>query len=147
MKSQPFFRCGKLGTLKLCLVFISLIAGQIANAQCPAGYTSATINWDNLEYLHNKSSYYTGTNPATSLPYVSTSMWQNQSFAIGTNRCTISTTIGAGGSGSTWGDVTTHTGETGAYGTGADLAFVKSGTAASTITLTFDAEVKNLQFS
>lgn len=115
--------------------------------QCPSGYSSATINWDYLDYLHNRTGVYSATNPVSGLPFVSSSMWQTQHFAIGTNRLTISTTIPVGGSGSLYGELTTHTGETGAYGTGADLAFVKTGTSASTITFTFASEVQNLQFS
>ncbi len=119
----------------------------LAFTQCPSGYTSATINWDNLDYLHNRTGVYSANNPITSLPFVSNAMWQSQKFAIGTNRLTIATTIPVGVSGSTYGELTTHSGETGAYGTGADLAFVKTGTSASTITFTFLTEVQNLKFA
>ncbi len=74
-------------------------------------------------------------------------MKQTQYFAIGTNRLTISTTINVPNAGALSGDVTAHTGETGAYGTGADIAYLKTGTSAVTITLTFLNEVRNLQFS
>jgi hypothetical protein len=116
-------------------------------AQCPSGYTSAQVNWDNLDFLHNSAFWYNTTSPSTGQMFVTNAMKQSQSFAIGTNSLTIATTIPVGSSGSLWGDVTSHTGETGAYGTGADIAFVKTGIGASTITLTFLNEVKNVKFS
>ena len=129
--------------------FLSLFtfSTHTLRAQCPGGYTSATINWDYLEYLHNRGGYYGGTNPVSGLPWVPNAAWQTQRFAIGTNNMTISTTIPVGLTGSLFGDITTHTGETGAYGTGADIAFVNVNASASTITLTFENEVQNLQFS
>lgn len=128
-------------------IFCSLVISFTANSQCGAGYSSATINWDNLEFTHNRSGYYGLNNPNTGLPFVTSSMWQTQRFAIGTSSMTFSSTIPTGGTGLLYGEITTHTGETGAYGTGADIAFVKTGTAASTITLTFSTEVTNLKFS
>src|SRR5258705_12426361 len=91
--------------------FILLINYSSSKAQCPAGYTSATVNWDNLDYLHRNGSIYGGTNPVTGLPFVTTAMAQTQYFAIGTNRLTISTVMPVGGSASLSGDVTTHTGD------------------------------------
>jgi GEVED domain/Secretion system C-terminal sorting domain len=119
---------------------------SISYSQCPGGYTSATVNWDYLDYLHSYGVYGLN-NISTGQPNVSAAMRQTQKFAIGTNQLTLSTTINVANNGSLSGDVTTHTGETGAYGTGADIAYVKSGTGVSTITLTFLTEVWNLQFS
>jgi hypothetical protein len=129
--------------------FILLVSfSNNSSAQCVAGYTSASINWDNLDYLHSNG-YYGATNPVTGQPFVTAGMRQTQKFAIGTNFLTLTTMIGNNPGGALSGDVTTHTGtgETGAYGFGADIHFVKTGTIPSTITLTFDQEVQNLKFS
>lgn len=144
--TYPFFGKRRLNCA-IAFIFCMISLSHPSTAQCPGGYTSATINWDNLDYIHNRGGVYSATNPVSGSPFVSAAMWQTQQFAIGTSSMTIATTIPVGVSGSTYGELTTHTGETGAYGTGADLSFVKTGTAASTITLTFSTEVKNLQFS
>jgi hypothetical protein len=114
-----------------------------ANSQC----TNATLNWDNMEYFHRNGGVYGGTNPVTGLPFVTTAMAQTQYFAFGTNKLTISTTISVGTASSVYGDVVEHTGETGAYGTGADIKYVMGGTGSYTLTMTFQNEVSNLQFS
>jgi len=103
--------------------------------------TSYTVNWDYLDFLHNSSSsWYNG--------FVTDPMKQSQNFALGpTNVLNFATTIPVTGSGLLWGELTTHTGETGAYGAGTDLAFIKSGTSAVTITMTFLNEVTNVKFS
>ena len=125
-------------------LFLLLFSIRISsNAQC----TSATLNWDNLEYFHRNGGVYGGTNPVTTLPFVTATQAQIQYFAFGTNKLTINTTIPTGTSSSVYGDVVEHTGETGAYGTGADIKYVKAGTGAVTITMTFASEVTNLQFS
>ena len=100
----------------VCFCFFS-------SAQCPGGYMSDSINWDNLDFLHNKGSYYGGNNPVSGLPWVSSAMWQTQKFAIGTNQLTFSSVIPAQGSGSLYGDVTTHTGNAGGFN-GADVHFL-----------------------
>src|SRR5688572_27270210 len=111
--------------------------------------TNYTVNWDYLDFLHNTaSSWYSINSPATGQPFVTNTMKQSQNFALGpTNMLNIATTIPVTGSSPFWGEITTHTGETGAYGTGADLAFIKSGTLPVTITLTFLNEVTNVKFS
>ncbi len=124
-------------------LFISLLFQYHANAQCPGGYTSATLNWDNLDYLHSFGSYGTN-NPSTGLPYVSAAMRQTQNFAIGTNKLTISTLINVNNAGSVSGDVTTHTGDAGVF-TGADIHYVP--TAGQNITMTFLNEVQNASFT
>ena len=100
-----------------------------------------------MDYFHRNGGVYGGTNPVTTLPFVTVAQSQTQHFAIGTNKLTISTTIPVGTFSSVYGDVVEHTGETGAYGTGADIKFVKAGTGAVTITMTFASEVTNVQFS
>jgi GEVED domain/Secretion system C-terminal sorting domain len=120
-----------------------------SQSQCGAGYYQAVVNWDNLDFLHNQAGtwYNAVYAPFTTNPSVTNTMKQSQNFALGKNMLTIATTIAVGGAASAYGDVTTHTGETGAYGTGADVHFIKSGTAAVTITMTFLNEVQNVRFS
>jgi len=122
---------------------------QKSSAQCASGYTSATLDWDNLDYFHRNGSIYGGTNPVTTLSFVTTAQAQTQYFAFGTNKLTLSTTIPVSTTAYSgqYGEITEHTGETGAYGTGADIKYVKTGTAAVTITLTFASEVQNVKFS
>ncbi len=103
-----------------------------ASAQC----TTANINWDNLDYLQRNNANYSA--------YITTTMFasviQTQRFAIGTNRLTIATNYA---SASILGENTTHTGETGSFGAGADASFSGNGT----FTFTFDTVVSNVQFS
>lgn len=141
------YSCKRLSRAFVLLLPI-LFSFQIKlSAQCAASYTSATLNWDNLDYLHRNGSIYGGTNPVTGLSFVTTAMAQTQYFAFGTNKLTLGTTIGVGTLSGQYGEITEHTGETGAYGTGADIKYLKSGTSAVTITLTFASEVRNVQFS
>jgi hypothetical protein len=97
-------------------------------AQCPAGYTAASVNWDALDYL--PTSAYSNAIANAASP--------NQYFAFGKNRLNITytgcTSPGENG---------THTGETGSYGVGEDVQYTGNGT----ITLTFTDEVANLKFS
>src|SRR6185503_5853687 len=132
----------------IALFFLISFTFQIkSSGQCAAGYTSATLDWDNLDYFHRNGGVYGGMNPVTGLSFVTTTMAQIQYFAFGTNKLTINTTIPVGTFSSQYGEVTEHTGETGAYGTGADIKYVKVGTGAVTITMTFASEVRNVKFS
>src|SRR4030095_15260918 len=136
-----FFR---YNLLQKAFLFLLLLGIRFSStAQC----TSATLNWDNMDYFHRNGGVYGGTNPVTTLPFVTTTQAQIQYFAFGTNKLTINTTIPTGTFSSVYGDVVEHTGETGAYGTGADIKYVKVGTAAVTITMTFASEVQNVKFS
>ena len=128
----------------LLLTVLQLSVSKNSSAQCSAGYTSATVNWDNLDYLH-ANGYYGVTNPVTSQAFVTSAMWQTQKFAIGTNFLTTSTTIPAFAAAALSGERTTHTGDAGSH-TGADLHFDPT-TAGQTITLTFDSEVENISFT
>jgi hypothetical protein len=129
-----------------CLLLTILLAtvSQNTSAQCGTGYTAATVNWDNLDYLH-ANGYYSGVNPVTGQPFVPLSMWQTQKFAIGTNFFTTSTTIPAYNAAALSGDRTVHTGNAGSHA-GADIHFDPT-TDGQTITLTFDSEVQNLSFT
>ena len=97
-------------------------------AQCPAGYSTAALNWDNLDFLVQDATY------------ISASQAQTQYFAFGKNRLTITHNYA---SASTGGDNATHTGESGSYGVGSDVQFLGNGT----VTVTFQAAVQNVKFS
>jgi GEVED domain/Secretion system C-terminal sorting domain len=119
-------------------VFLLLFAGSSQNgaaAQCPGGYNQVTMNWDYLDYF-TYTNYYTSANGF--LPSLAAA--QTQNFAFGTQRLTITNNYAAA---SFYGDTTLHTGETGSYGTGADVQFLGNGV----VTLTFENEVRNLKFS
>ena len=151
MKTTLLFTAFKL-TYKFTrrrVISLVIMAHCIFSASSYSQCTNYTVNWDNLDFLHNTSgSWYNVVPPGGSSTFVTNTMKQSQNFAIGpTNMLTIATTIPVTGSSPNWGEITTHTGETGAYGTGADLAFIKVGTVASTITLTFLNEVTNVRFS
>lgn len=110
--------------LTLLLLFAMLWPCK-TNAQC----TNANVNWDNLDYLISSGSYS---------PWVTAAMAQNQRFAIGVNAVNIVTA-----SLTYSGENGNHTGQTGSFGTGIDVQYSGNGT----ITLTFDSEVTNAQFS
>jgi hypothetical protein len=108
-------------------------AGNIRlHAQC----TNANVNWDYLDYLQRNTAGYS--------TYITAGMYatmvQSQNFALGVNRVNIShnflTTANLG-------ENTTHTGETGSYGAGADVNYSGNGV----ITLTFDSSVTNFRMS
>ncbi len=121
---------------KICLVLTLMLASAAGSkAQCPAGWTSAQVNWDWLDYLINTGNYA----PTGNYPGVTVAEMNTQAFTIGTNRFTMAM---AGGI-TTTGENTTHTGETNAIGTGADVQYANNGT----LTITFDTLVKNVTFS
>ncbi len=107
-----------LGTLPVALM-----------AQC----TDYTLDWDYREFL--------GRNNGTIRTYVSLAQSQTQYFAFGANRLTIthdySTNANIAGVNKD------HTGESGSYGSGADVEFTGDGT----ITFTFANAVRNVRFS
>ena len=107
-----------------------LASGIFSSAQCPAGASTATLNWDNLDYLAQTGTYAT---------FVTTAMMQTQNFAFGRNRLTINIP----GTITTVGENTTNTAEAGSFGTGADVEYNGNGS----ITITFDTVVYNMQFS
>jgi hypothetical protein len=118
--------------LRLLRVFLAVmvISGPAA-AQCGTGYTQAQLNWDALEFL-NTSNFYSG--------YVTTAMAATQNLYFASQKVTV--TNGFAGA-ANQGINSKHTGETGAFGTGADLQFVGNGT----ITFTFPTAVQNVTFS
>ncbi|MFL5738807.1 MAG: GEVED domain-containing protein [Flavisolibacter sp.] len=116
---------------KLLLSTTVLVASGIFSfAQCPVGSSTATVNWDNLDYLTQSGNY---------AAFVSTAMMQTQKFTMGVNRLSINFPATF----TTAGETTINTAEAGSYGTGADVEYNGLGA----ITITFDAAVNNLQFS
>jgi hypothetical protein len=109
----------------LSLIFTVFVQTDL-NAQC----TNATINWDNLDYLTTGGSYS---------GWVTNTMRDTQSFAIGVNRMLIK----APAAFTKFGELTNHTGSGGSPFSGADVAFDGNGT----MQFIFDNPVTNLQFS
>ena len=71
----------KIYAAKLFVTSLLLTASGIFSfAQCPAGSSTAIVNWDNLDYLTQAGTYST---------FVTTAMMQTQKFAIGRNRVII----------------------------------------------------------
>src|SRR6187200_2089895 len=140
---EPLYRFIRTLLINL-FVICTCIFPLSVSSQC----TNYTVNWDYLEFFHNTASWYNTTSPSTGQPFVTNTMKQSQNFALGpTNVLTIASTLPVGSSGLFWGDVTDHTGETGGYGSGADVKYVLTGTGSITLTLTFLNEVQNLKFS
>ena len=110
---------------------LALVAGHFSFAQCPASYTAATTNWDQLDYLTRTGTYST---------FVTNAMMQTQNFTIGQNRFTINFPIATM---TTSGENATNLAEVGSFGIGEDVEYNGNGI----ITITFDAVVYNLQFS
>lgn len=110
---------------------IFFLPGNFSIAQCPAGYSSATANWDQLDYLNRNGTYAS---------FVTNAMMQTQNFTIGRNRFSIYFPVATM---ATSGENVTNTAEASSFGTGADVEYNGNGI----ITITFDAVVYNLQFS
>ncbi|RYD96427.1 MAG: hypothetical protein EOP50_06650, partial [Sphingobacteriales bacterium] len=117
---------------RLLRLFLAvMVFSSQANAQCGTGYSQAQLNWDALEFLRSTGTYS---------PYVTAAMAATQKFAVGTSYLTISHNYtGTNNQGVN----TTHTGETGTFGAGADVHFLGNGT----ITVTFPTAVQNVKFS
>lgn len=131
--------CNLLVFTAVCLY----LSASKSNAQCPGGYTQAQLNWDNLDYYFNSG----GSNPYGN--YINDAREQNQRFAIGTTWLSIATSSNALVSPGTGGSVTaengTHTGDVAGY-TGDDAQYNPS-SGGQTITITFNDEVQNVQFT
>jgi len=130
--------------MKQCILACALfICSTQLPAQCPSGYSKFTLKWDYLDFLVYNSNY-TAANGY--LPNIAAA--QTQNFAFGSSgRLTINhnyTQFAFAG------ENISHTGEAGSYGNSAgnatvesDVQFIGNGQ----VTLTFDTEVSNLQFS
>jgi hypothetical protein len=123
----------KFYTLPLTFLLLSFLGVELRPfAQC----TTATVNWDNLDYLERNSAGY--STYITAGMYAS--MVQTQSFAIGVNRLTITHNYVTANN---LGENATNTGEAGSRGTGADVQYKGDGL----ISVTFDNAVSNASFS
>jgi hypothetical protein len=116
--------------LRILVIAFASICALSAAAQCPAGWSSATINWDNLDYLTRLGSYNS---------FVTNAMRDTQYFTLGTNRVKLQLT----GSIAPNGENILNTAEAGSFGAGADVEYSGLGT----ITIRFDTVVQNVQFS
>lgn len=115
--------------LRNLVIAFACICALRAAAQCPAGWSSATINWDNLDYLTRLGSYNS---------FVTNAMRDTQYFTLGTNRVKVQLTGIAPN-----GENILNTAEAGSFGTGADVEYNGLGS----IRLSFDTVVQNVQFS
>lgn len=126
----------------LCLLFataLCVLSPESASGQCPAGYTSAQLNWDNIEFLPSNNTRYTTYYPSSSFPY-------SQNFALGTRR--LNMVMAPQANITLNGENGTNTAHTGSYAAaGDDVQFTTTSTSATTITLTFDLEVANVRFA
>jgi hypothetical protein len=124
-------------SMKTCLRFLLgalLVQSASAYAQCSSGYSTASLNWDYLDFLD------------PSFPQNTLALCQNQRFAFGTQTVTVTTTFGNSASplSKIVGENSTITAKTGTYSTaGDDVQFMGDGR----ITFTFDNAVSNLKFS
>jgi hypothetical protein len=109
-----------------------LLVSKYSNSQCLVGYSSAQINWDNLDYLVTAGNYS---------GFVTASMAANQRFTIGTNAATIALSASMTPNGENG----THIANIAGY-TGDDAQFTP-GAPNQTITITFDNEVMNANFT
>ncbi len=115
--------------LYILTLFLSLFGIYQGETQC----TNSVIDWDYREFFARNSN--------TIRTYISLAESQTQYFALGTNRMTFTHNYTTNNT--IVGDNTTHTGETGSYGTGADVQFIGNGT----LGLSFQTSVTNLKFS
>jgi hypothetical protein len=128
---------------------IFLIAAMIylpagVNAQCGVGYTASELNWDNIDFLPSDNPRYTSFYPvatATIFPFT-------QNFTIGTRKVNFAMAPNDGTSLVLNGENGSNTAHAGTPVTaGDDVQFTTGVTTNCTITLTFDADVANVQFS
>ena len=114
------------------LIISSMLTGYSGQAQCGVGYTAAQINWDNLDYMISTSNY---------AGFVSATMAADQRFTIGTNSARIQLTgvTPDGENGTHTANIVNYAGE--------DAQFTPSGAFLRTITITFDNEVANANFT
>ena len=145
----PFLRCGYNSRWKLIVMILFIVGFHFRpKAQCGAGYTRDTVNWDYLDFLH-RSGVYGGASPITGLPFVTTAMAQTQYFGVANNRITFTNTnsLPVGQNGAYYADITTHTGETGSYGAGEDIKFMPAASTNYSFTFSFQTAVQDVKFS
>ncbi len=124
--------------LLVVVTFIVLSFNQ-ASAQCPIGYTQSQLNWDYIDFLPSANANYTPSYVLGITPY-------NQNFTIGTRR--VNFTMAPSASITLDGENATNTANLGSFATpGQDVQFTTTVATNTTITITFDADVANVQFS
>ena len=120
----------------LALAAVMALASGV-NAQC----TASTLNWDNLDFLPSNNARYTAYYPSAAFPY-------NQNFTMGSR--TVNFTMAPQANITLNGENGTNTAHAGSLpsaSAGDDVQFTTTAAAATTITMTWDADVTNLQFS
>lgn len=118
-------------SLRVLLLLASCFLLRISYSQCLPGWGgTATLKWDNRNYLTTNGGYSA---------YVTPFMSQSQNFTLGSNSVNISRTAAITSSGNN----TAITAFKGSFGSGASVSYNGNGT----ITLTFDTVVSNLLFS
>jgi hypothetical protein len=117
------------------LLFIS----ASLSAQCGMGYTQAELNWDHIDFLPSDNSRYTSFYPSAAFPY-------SQNFAMGPRK--INFNMYPAANLALNGENGTNTAHAGSHATsGDDVQFTTNTSAATTIVMTFDADVSNIKFS
>ena len=132
--SIPFcFASGKYYKTLLSL-FLFTVGYKSVSAQC-----SAQLNWDAKDFLNSSLSSYTSFYSSATFPY-------NQNFAIGPR--TLNFAIAPTGNITLNGENGSNTAHSGSFSTaGDDVQFTTTSTSNTTITLTFDINVSDVQFS
>ncbi|MGK2860771.1 MAG: GEVED domain-containing protein [Chitinophagaceae bacterium] len=127
-------------TLEFYLLTISILLNAvISQAQCPAGSTQAQLNWDHIDFLPSNNTRYSSFYPSAAFPY-------NQNFTIGTRKLNFAMAPSANITLN--GENGTNTAHAGSFATaGDDVQFTTTASANTTVTMTFDANVSNVQFS
>lgn len=140
----------KFYTLLVAVTVLLSASITSVHAQCPATYTQAQLNWDNLDLYYNSGlnvAPYGYRVSSTNFTYVTDVMEQTQRFAIGSNFLTLATSNpaiinpGAGLSA----ENAAHTGDLAGY-TGEDAQFNPNANG-QTITITFNNPVLNVNFT
>lgn len=129
--------------LLFSLLFYSATSLTIdVNAQCPGGYTQSQLNWDWLDFLPSTGTSYTDWYDS---PLPSTRAYI-QTFSMGTRR--VQFTMASTSNFTLNGENAINTAHSGSFATaGDDVQFTTGTTSNRTITMTFDADVANVQFS
>jgi hypothetical protein len=124
----------KICTLLLLPLLLLCCLLQRSTAQCTTGYNKVTLNWDYLDYFTYSGDYTNGNG------YLPSHEWAlTQHFSFGTNRLTIDVPYLSFIQG---GDNNAND-----VDPGDDVQFTAVSFGSETITLIFEQEVRNLQFS
>jgi hypothetical protein len=127
-------------TLYFFIVFVAMVfSPRGGNAQCGAGYTQDSLNWDHLDFLPSNNVRYTPYYPSAAFPY-------NQNFATGTR--TLNFTMAPAANITLNGENGINTAHASSFASaGDDVQFTTTSAANTTVTMTFDIDVANVRFS